>query len=328
MVPTAHYPVHQRVPLGLILSVHIFDVPLQQCAHFKNRGQPQRTLSGPVTRMGKGLHSGEESTLTLFPATAGEGRYFVYMNDIVTEKISASADNVVETRLSTCLGIGHTKVRTVEHLMSALEGIGVNNCRIELRGGQEVPLLDGSASQWVKAVEEVGLSIAQDRHGCQLPALSLKVHKPIFVFDGDSFVAAFPAPATRVTCGIDFPQQAIGRQWFTWYHCNNASYKSEIAAARTFGIYEQIEQLQQAGLIKGASLDNALVCSESGWLNPPLRFPDEPCRHKLLDLVGDLALCAQSGHLGLPVAHIISFKASHSLHVKFCKAILQAAKDH
>jgi len=134
--------------------------------------------------------------------------------------------------------------------------------------------------------------------------------EPIWIREDDSFVAALPASATRFTYGIDFPYGAIGNQWHSWNPAGG-SFSREIAPARTFGFADQIEQLQQAGLIKGGNLENALVCSHQGWLNPPLRFTNEPARHKLLDLVGDLSLLGQ-----LPKAHLIAYKASHKLHTQ------------
>ncbi|CAM6063408.1 unnamed protein product [Sphagnum tenellum] len=288
--------------------------------------QPQQTLLKPVTRVGVGLHSGESAVVKLVPARANEGRFFQKGNEAGGQsfRVPAFVKNVRDTRLSTCLGEGPAIVRTVEHLLSALEGLGVDNCQIDI-DGNEVPLLDGSAREWVQAIEESGLVVASNSEGLPVDREVLVIEEPITSIQGDSFIAAFPAPSTRLTYGIDFPQvPAIGTQWFTWIPEGPASYKHEVAPARTFGIYEQIEQLHAAGLIKGGSLENALVCSkDKGWLNPPLRFGDEPCRHKLLDLIGDLALCASPGHPGLPLAHIVAFKASHSLHVKFGEAILR-----
>lgn len=292
--------------------------------HICQTAQLQQTISAPVTRVGVGLHSGERATVKLLPAGAGQGRYFVKLHEEATI-LPAFVKNVTDTRLSTCLGLNGSVVHTVEHLMSALEGLGVDNCRIEIEGGDEVPLLDGSAREWVEAIEESGLSIATDPMGAQTARNSFVVDAPISVTQGDSFVAAFPSPFTRLTYGIDFPRvPAIGSRWFTWTPTGPLSYKDEVAPARTFGIAEQIEELRAAGLIKGGCLENALVCSmEKGWLNPPLRFEDEPCRHKLLDLIGDLALCASPGHAGLPIAHVVAFKASHALHVKFGAALLR-----
>ncbi|KAG6552322.1 hypothetical protein Mapa_006175 [Marchantia paleacea] len=291
--------------------------------------KPQLTVAKSLAKSGIGLHSGDWAEVKVLPAAAGEGRYFVVRDthgDERSDRIPAALSYVRETTLSTWLGGQKNKgVGTVEHLLSALEGLGVDNCRIEITGGNEVPLLDGSALQWVEAIEEAGLSIALDKQGTLQSRKVLVINEPITVCHGDSFVAAFPAASSRLTYGIDFPQvPAIGRQWFTWSADDIGAYKSEVAPARTFGIFEQIKQLQANGLIQGGTLENALVCSmETGWVNPPLRFSDEPCRHKLLDLLGDLALCAYSGHPGLPVAHIVAYKASHALHIKFGEALQQ-----
>lgn len=292
--------------------------------HVCQTARLQQTIATPVTRVGVGLHSGDRATVKLLPARADEGRYFVKELHHI---LPALVDHVTDSRLSTCLGSrdGSSAVHTVEHLMSALEGLGVDNCRIEISGGSEVPLLDGSAREWVNAIEESGLSIATNTSGASSARTSFVVDAPISVSHGDSFVAAFPSPFTRLTYGIDFPQvPAIGSRWFSWSPTGASSYKDEVAPARTFGIAEQFEQLRAVGLIKGGSLENALVCSmEKGWLNPPLRFEDEPCRHKMLDLIGDLALCTTPGHPGLPIAHVVAFKASHALHVKFGAALLR-----
>ena len=132
---------------------------------------------------------------------------------------------------------------------------------------------------------------------------------------GDAFVAALPSPETRFSYGIDFEEPAIGNQWYSWSP-EAESFASAIAPARTFGLARQIDQLRQAGLIKGGTLDNALVCDQSGWLNPPLRFANEPVRHKILDFVGDLSLLGT-----LPTAHYLAYKASHNLHVELAKAL-------
>jgi UDP-3-O-[3-hydroxymyristoyl] N-acetylglucosamine deacetylase len=196
----------------------------------------------------------------------------------------------------------------VEHLLAALAGMGVDNARIEIDGA-EVPLLDGSAREWVEAIAQSGLVAQSDPR----PVHMLK--EPIWVHQGDAFVAAMPAPALRFTYGIDFDLPAIGNQWYSWTPAQE-SFAEAIAPARTFGLAHQIEQLQQNGLIKGGSLENALVCGTEGWLNPPLRFSNEPVRHKLLDLVGDLSL------LGIfPLVHVLAYKASHSLHTQLARLV-------
>ncbi len=303
----------------------------------------KHTLGGIVERSGVGLHSGILTKVRVLPAAAGEGRYFVRVDLPESSIIPARVDAVHETRLSTELraptndrlsSSGEARVRTVEHLLAALACSGVEDARIEI-DGPEVPLLDGSAKVWVEAIAEVGVVAAEGRgqraegtgpspdsvpdpllHApCPISPSPFVLKEPVWVQQGDAFVAALPAPTIRFTYGIDFELPAIGNQWHSWTP-EQESFAEAIAPARTFGLAHQVEQLRQAGLIKGGSLDNALVCGESGWLNPPLRFSNEPARHKLLDLVGDLSLLGT-----FPVAHFLAYKASHNLHVQLAKEL-------
>lgn len=261
----------------------------------------QRTLAAGFVRSGVGLHSGQETQVQVLPAPAGAGRFFVRVDLPNAPLIPAAIDQVSQTLLSTELRQGEATVRTVEHLLAALSGMGIDNARIEINGG-EVPLLDGSAQEWAAAIAEAG-AIEQDS-----PRRQIHLSEPIWVRQGDAFVAALPAEALRLSYGIDFELAAIGNQWHSWSP-SRESFAETIAPARTFGLAHQIAALQQQGLIKGGSLENALVCDESGWINPPLRFSNEPVRHKLLDLVGDVSLLGW-----FPCAHLLAYKASHALH--------------
>ena len=278
----------------------------------------RHTLGTAFECSGVGLHSGSFTNVRVLPAEAGEGRYFVRVDLPGTPIIPARVEAVHETTLSTELRTptatptsGDARVRTVEHLLAALAGSGVDDARIEI-DGSEVPLLDGSARNWVEAILEVGVARSKPSD-----ASGFLLQEPLWVHQGDAFVAAFPAPTTRFTYGIDFDLPAIGKQWHSWIP-GEESFAEAIAPARTFGLAHQIEQLRQAGLIKGGSLENALVCGDSGWLNPPLRFSNEPVRHKLLDLVGDLSLLGT-----FPVAHFLAYKASHTLHIQLAKKLAQ-----
>ena len=276
----------------------------------------QQTIAQSFSLSGVGLHSGETVTVTVKPAAAGAGRYFVRTDLPEGPIIPATVNAVSQTQMSTELANGEARVRTVEHLLSALLGQGIDNARIEVDGA-ELPLLDGSGKDWVAQLDQVGQVSCQKEKSC-----GMKVKTPIAVQEEDAIVAAFPATETQLSYGIDFPVAAIGQQWYTWKPAQE-TYQSAIAPARTFVLAQQVEALRQAGLIKGGSLDNALVCDEAGWLNPPLRFANEPVRHKLLDLVGDLSL------LGcLPQAHILAYKASHRLHIRLAKCLLQANTDN
>ena len=261
------------------------------------------TIEQEFELSGVGLHLGKNATLKVMPAKPGTGRYFVRVDLPDAPLIPATVGAVGQTTLSTELQTESAKVRTVEHLLASLVACGVDDARIEI-DGEEVPLLDGSAKNWCEAIARVGVTVNSSERS------TITLQEPIWIRENDSFVAAIPAPQTRFTYGIDFPHKAIGNQWHSW-NLENESFAREIAPARTFGFAEQIEQLQQAGLIKGGNLTNALVCSDRGWINPPLRFTNEPARHKLLDLVGDLSLLGQ-----LPTAHAIAYKASHKLHIQ------------
>ncbi|MFM7600190.1 MAG: UDP-3-O-acyl-N-acetylglucosamine deacetylase [Pseudanabaena sp.] len=270
----------------------------------------QQTIAAPFALSGIGLHSGEQVSVTVSPAPINSGRYFIYGD----AKITADTTVVAASQLSTELRQNGTGVRTVEHLLSALFGMGVHNACIEL-DRPELPILDGSALPWVEEIAKVGIETQlQGEH-------LIPLTEAVTVSKGDSFVTAIPADTLRFTYGIEYPTQAIGEQWFSWSPAIanfGERFASEIAPARTFTLAAYIDQARAAGLIKGGSLENALVCDTERWINPPLRFADEPCRHKLLDLIGDLSL------LGfLPRAHILAYKASHNLHAEFAIALAQ-----
>lgn len=281
----------------------------------------QHTLASEISQSGVGLHSGVVTQVRVLPAAPGQGRYFVRVDLPEQPIIPARVEAVSQTVLSTQLGEGEACIRTVEHLLAALACSGVDNARIEI-DGSEVPLLDGSATVWVEAIAQVGL-VSQS-----VLRVVPQIREPIWVYQGDAFVAALPAPATRFTYGIDFDVLAIGNQWHSWSPQflpvgedvkSSPTFTEEIAPARTFGLAHQIDSLRQQGLIKGGTLDNALVCGSEGWLNPPLRFVNEPARHKILDLVGDLSLLGT-----FPTAHFFAYKASHNLHIQLAQRILDS----
>jgi UDP-3-O-[3-hydroxymyristoyl] N-acetylglucosamine deacetylase len=169
--------------------------------------------------------------------------------------------------------------------------------------------LDGSARSWTSAIAQAGIVEQTEAKS------AIVITEPVFVRHGDAFVAALPSSELRFSYGIDFDLSAIGNQWHSWQF-NPATFETEIAPARTFGFAHQIEQLRANGLIKGGTLENALVCSHEGWINPPLRFSNEPVRHKLLDLIGDLSLLGT-----FPTAHFLAYKASHGLHTQLVRQL-------
>lgn len=280
---------------------------------------PQRTLASTASAVGVGLHMGKETTVRIVPAQPNEGRYFIRTDLPEAVKIPARVDRVVQTQLSTELGLGEGSgqtVRTVEHLLAALTALGVDNARIEI-DGPELPLLDGSAKKWIEAIS---LGATAGSHYTQAQSADRQIRSPLTallsVQSGDAWVTAYPSETLRFSYGIDFELSAIGNQWHSWSPTDD-DFACEVAPARTFGLAHQIDYLRSQGLIKGGSLDNALVCGADGWVNPPLRFDNEPARHKLLDLIGDLSLLGD-----IPKGHYVAYKASHALHVALAKKLV------
>ena len=270
----------------------------------------QHTIAGEITQAGVGLHSGVITHVRILPSEPDTGRYFVRVDLPDLPIIPAQVAAVNQTLLSTQLGKGEACIRTVEHLLAALAGMSVDNARIEI-DGSEVPLLDGSARVWTESIAQVGL-VSQPISN----PVPWVVKEPIWIYENDAFACALPASTTRFSYEIDFALSAIGNQWHSW--SLSGSFAQEIAPARTFGLLHQIEHLQKTGLIKGGSLDNALVFGSEGLVNPPLRFENEPVRHKMLDLVGDLSLLGT-----FPQAHFLAYKASHNLHIQLARKILE-----
>jgi UDP-3-O-[3-hydroxymyristoyl] N-acetylglucosamine deacetylase len=268
------------------------------------------TLRSGVERSGVGLHSGAVSRVRLGPSER-PGYWLGWLDAPELPLQRLGPGQVSDTRLCTCLLVGDRRLATVEHLLAALAGTGVSQAELWVEGG-EIPLLDGSALPWVEAIAEAGLSERGERIEPPLPPL------PLTLGQGLGFVAALPNERLRLAAAIEFPQAAIGRQLYA-LDLTPERFVAEIAPARTFGFREQVEQLLAAGLIRGGALDNALVCDGDSWLNPPLRFADEPVRHKLLDLLGDLAL------VGLPRAHVFAYRGSHGLHTAMAAALAAQA---
>jgi UDP-3-O-[3-hydroxymyristoyl] N-acetylglucosamine deacetylase len=264
------------------------------------------TLAAPVERSGVGLHSGGVSRVRLEPSE--QPGFRVGWLDAPQEPLQLlHPSQVCETQLCTALKLDQRRLATVEHLLAALAGVGLTAVTLRVEG-DEIPLLDGSAQPWVEAIAEAGLQ------GLGRRPVSEPLSRPITLQQGQSFVTALPSDRLRLAAAIEFPQAAIGRQFFS-VELTPEAFVRDIAPARTFGFREQVEQLRAAGLIQGGALDNALVCDGDDWLNPPLRFADEPVRHKLLDLLGDLALA------GLPQAQVFAFRGSHGLHTALAAAL-------
>lgn len=268
----------------------------------------QRTLAAPVDIEGIGLHSGKPISLRILPADADHGIVFVRV-DLGGTEIRASYRHLGASNYSTSLRAGSVVVATVEHLLSALHGLAIDNARIEL-DGPEVPILDGSARPFVDRILEAGI------RSLSRPRRFLTLTRPVRVQSGEREILAIPDNVLQATYAIDFPHPVIGYQMVAT-EIDQETYIESIAPARTFCLLRDVEAMRRAGLALGGSLDNALVVGDDGVLNGSLRFPDEFARHKVLDLVGDLAL------LEAPLrAHVIAFKGGHNLHAALVAQIM------
>jgi UDP-3-O-[3-hydroxymyristoyl] N-acetylglucosamine deacetylase len=261
-----------------------------------------------VTCTGVGLHSGKPASLTLAPAAADAGVTFVRM-DLGVE-IPARNENVRDTVLSTTLGAGEVRVATVEHVLAALAGTGIDNCRVEVEG-PEVPILDGSAAPFVALVQEAGT------RPLRAARRFLVMEKAVEVRNGDKLARLEPADAFVVDFRADFNHPLITNQPLR-LAVNERTFVREVARARTFCFRRDIESMQAAGLARGGSLENAIVVDEFAILNPEgLRFPDEFVRHKVLDAIGDLAL------VGLPVVGaLVAVKSGHAMNQALVRKVL------
>jgi UDP-3-O-[3-hydroxymyristoyl] N-acetylglucosamine deacetylase len=270
----------------------------------------QRTLNAPVSCQGVGLHSGAAVTLTLRPAPADHGVVFVRTDLARPVSIPATAEHVVDTALATTLGKDGIRISTVEHLLGALVGLGLDNVRVELDGA-EVPIMDGSAHPFAFLVQSVGVRV-QDA-----PKSFVVVKKSVQVRDGDKEASLSPCDRFRIDVAIDFRHPLVSRQRLEMDFSGRA-FVREVSRARTFGFLRDVERLKAAGLALGGSLDNAIVVDDFSILNPDgLRYPDEFVRHKALDAMGDLAL------FGHPViGHLKAVKSGHALHLRLVRQVL------
>ncbi len=264
------------------------------------------TLAGIISREGIGLHSGEKTKVRI-SSYEKEG-YYVSFRDKPKEIFKLTQDLIGSTMLCTAVKLGGRNLYTIEHLLSSLAGCGLSYIHIEV-DGKEIPLLDGSAIQWVRDFEEVGIKKAPKPDN-----FFREINKSIILNKEGSVIAATPSKKTTIISTISFSYKAIGNQTFV-IDLNPKSFVEKIAPARTFGFKDQFQELSELGLIKGGSLENALVCDGDKWVNPPLRFDNEPIRHKILDLIGDLAL------VGLPKGQILVYKGSHSLNALLASSL-------
>jgi UDP-3-O-[3-hydroxymyristoyl] N-acetylglucosamine deacetylase len=266
----------------------------------------QHTIRKPVSLEGVGLHSGKPVRLTLGPASGDSGIVFRAGG----ETIPAAPESVVDSHYATTIGKNGVRIQTVEHLMAAAAGLGVDNLDV-LVDGTELPAVDGSAKPFVQALLAAGRTPQSARRR------AIRIPHPIRVGAGGRWMQIVPADALRISYTLDNDHPAIGTQVLSWSPTEE-SFVSEYAPARTYGFLKDLGFLRKSGRALGGSLDNTIVIGKNGTLNG-LRYRDEFVRHKILDLVGDLAL------LGRPVeGHVIARNAGHALNFELVAAIQQA----
>jgi UDP-3-O-[3-hydroxymyristoyl] N-acetylglucosamine deacetylase len=272
----------------------------------------QKTIRTRTQVTGVGLHTGKTCTLTFVPAPPNTGVHFVKTDLEGKPSLRVHAHHVSATGYATTLGGEHFSVSTVEHCLSTLSALRIDNLIIELEG-PEIPIGDGSAAPFLQAIQKAGL-VEQDQ-----PRKYCSITQPIYFADGEKQAYVVPYQGLRLTVTIDFPHPAIGKQKID-LDINETSFMREIASARTFGFLKDVEALQKNGLALGGSLDNAIVLDDEKVVNPGgLRFVDEFVRHKALDALGDLVT------LGMPLmGHVVLYKAGHDLMNKLTRKIIES----
>lgn len=275
----------------------------------------QQTINIPISCDGVGLHTGKRVNLTLKPAEPDYGIRFVRVDLPGMPVIEAKNSQVVDTRLATSLGLNGYRIYTVEHLLSALAGVGIDNASIEINSS-EVPIMDGSAAHFTSLLQGVGFKAQENRKKF------LRIKKSITIQEGDKYIHLSPHGEFKISYTIEFDHPILQRQSYTLV-VKNKTFIEEICRARTFGFLKDVETLKQNGFAKGGSLENAVVIDTRGVLNEEgLRYKDEFVRHKILDLIGDLSL------VGKPIlGHIIAYKSGHTLNYALIKKLL-SEKDN
>jgi UDP-3-O-[3-hydroxymyristoyl] N-acetylglucosamine deacetylase len=270
----------------------------------------QHTLASEVSLSGIGLHTGVTVNLRLCPAPAHTGVVFK-RTDLDGFTIEAHSRHVARVSYATSLMKKGVLISTTEHLLSALAGLGVDNAIVEI-DNLELPIVDGSALPFVKLIRQAGLRPQRARRAY------VKILKPLELAEGTKKIAVYPADTFAVSYSIAFPHPVIGAESLD-FTPSAGSYEHDVAPARTFGFLAEVEMLLKSGLVKGGSLENVVVLDQKRVMNPEgLRFPDEFCRHKILDLIGDISL------FGHPlIGHVVADRAGHAMHAQLVSQLLR-----
>jgi UDP-3-O-[3-hydroxymyristoyl] N-acetylglucosamine deacetylase len=271
----------------------------------------QRTLKESTSFSGIGIHTGKEVGLRFCPAKEGTGIVFKRIDLPSKPIIPATVEYVQDTSRSTTIGIKDVRIHTVEHVLSAIKAYNIDNLCIEITS-IEPPVGNGSSDVFVEMIEKVG--IREQDH--QVPIV--KIQQPVYWSEGDIHLVALPYPGYRISYTLSYPGSPFLSGQFHTIEVNEESFKREIAPCRTFSLYKEISFLIDKGLIKGGSLDNAVVIKDDVILSKGgLFFPNEMARHKILDLIGDLSLIGFDFH-----AHIIAIRSGHASNFAFAQRLL------
>jgi UDP-3-O-[3-hydroxymyristoyl] N-acetylglucosamine deacetylase len=269
----------------------------------------EQTIRAAVECKGIGLHSGAPVHLRILPAASGSGIVF-RRTDLDDFEIEATGRNVARVSYATSLMKKGVLISTTEHLLSAFIGTGIDNAIVEL-DNLELPILDGSARPFVDMIQGAGIRKQKRARSY------MRIRRELELREGNKFIAIYPADCYSVAYTIDFPHALIGRETFR-VDLSDGNYLREIAPARTFGFLHEADAMRQQGLIRGASTENAIVLTPDGLMNPPLRYPDEFVRHKVLDLIGDLALVGKQ-----ILGSIVADRAGHAMHTALVSRLLR-----
>ena len=274
----------------------------------------QRTVQGEIGCTGIGLHTGKKVAITIKPLPPNSGIRFWRSDLVDCPYIPACLENVVDTRLATTVGWNGHIISTVEHLMSAFAGMGIDNALVELNG-PEIPIMDGSAGPFMYLLRNVGIRLQDDVKRFFL------IKKPFSLRSGDKHISVYPCRELKITYVIDFEHPLLSEQTYV-LRFSGPTFMKEISRARTFGFLKDVETLKNNGFAQGGSLNNAIVLDDFRVLNSDgLRYRDEFVRHKILDLIGDLHL------LGMPIiGHFVINKSGHTLNHIFLKELRKMKK--
>jgi UDP-3-O-[3-hydroxymyristoyl] N-acetylglucosamine deacetylase len=269
----------------------------------------EQTIRSAVECEGVGLHSGARVQMRLLPAPAGTGIVFRRV-DLDGFEVEAISRNVAKVSYATSLMKKGVLISTTEHLLSSFIGMGVDNAIVELNN-LETPILDGSARPFMDMIGKAGLKRQRRRR------VYLRIRREVELREGDKFIGVYPATGYSVSYSINFPHPLIGQETFE-VDLSDGQYRREIAPARTFGFLEEEKAMKNQGLIRGATLENVIVLTRDAVINGPLRYPDEFVRHKVLDLIGDLALLGKR-----IIGRVVADRAGHAMHTALVSRLLR-----